>query len=161
MLLVPPILYYFYFFRPMLMLKTLNLLLWHVHSKAWELPGQRQAVATRLFLAANAVLAFSSWVTTWKWPGCSCPLCLAVICCETAWASPPASAFSSAWPRAALEAVWSVVSFTQRSSVEGFAEVQGCDGAAMKNESKMPTVLGTKLFITCSCGRLQGSLLVG
>lgn len=73
---------------------------------------------------------------------------------------PPATAFSSAWLRAASEAVC-VVSFTWHSSVEGFAEVQGCDGAGMTNKSKASTVLGTKLFITCSCGRLQGTLLDG
>lgn len=86
MLLVPLVFYYFYFFRPMLRLKTSYLLLWHMHSKVWELPGQRQAVTTRP-KTASAVFGFSSWVISWRWPGRSSPLCLAVTCCVTAWAS--------------------------------------------------------------------------
>lgn len=84
--LCPLVFYYLYFFRPMLRLKTSYLLLWHMHSKVWELPGQRQAVTTRPKTASD-VFGFSSWVTSWRWPGCSSPLCLAVTRCVIAWAS--------------------------------------------------------------------------
>lgn len=142
----------------MLGIKTSYLLLWHMHSKAWELPGWRQAVTTRP-KTASAVFGFSSWVTSWRWPGCSSPLCLAVTCCVTAWAPLPATAFSFAWPHAASEAVC-VVSFTWHSSVEGFAEVQGCDGAGMTNKSKASTALGTKLFIIAVVAGFRGHCLV-